>query len=383
VQDRKVRIQNLIAIGHDGEFSEARTRKDPIKRLKKHLLFLAKYAEKQHLKALESNNDAFELITRLTLNEFSLYTNGKPLDINQYKEIIATIADIAKELAPNIHLITASFPVLWPDGLLHNVALHVQSPKAKGQEPLLHHIDKKTPSKIDLKYASKGRSKHALFSLREQTAYPEAQYSPDTVLKNTAISVNDVNQKGGAIKIISAAGNSFLVAIDICAEHGYAVGITDTKRLMQQLKEAGETVPEKGTHVVSAKSVYLKKNYLIGSVTVADPLFLKAASKLEIYEKPKFGDAMAIHTYSPTLVKPLKNENLKQAEQIQPYDRLKNDGSSMTWPIDLSFFSKLFTRNATNNKSTLTANIKSETETVDTHSRGNFKRRSIISSREV
>lgn len=127
MRPRSVSIQNIVAINSTrGEFFGLPEVPDVLTRMEKHIRFLATYTRTQHEARM---NEDSELVTRLVLNEFSLYTKNRPLTLEEYKQLIHIVNKIALTLPPNIHLVLATFPVIWPDGRLHNVGLHVQSPR--------------------------------------------------------------------------------------------------------------------------------------------------------------------------------------------------------------------------------------------------------------
>lgn len=140
----KVKVQNIIGIGYKGEFDSipALETGDSLSRLISHIKNLIDYTKIKHLEIIDQG-DRYELITRLTLNEFSLYTHERPLTLLEYKTIISEISAYSKTLPSNIHLILSSLPILWPDGEIHNTVLHVQSSRKCGRNPILHHLDKK------------------------------------------------------------------------------------------------------------------------------------------------------------------------------------------------------------------------------------------------
>ena len=156
----KLKIRDLIAIGKAGEYIEKEEKdlvdtvpppKDnPVPRLIAHIQQLIQETELAHKSKMErrkAKGKAGLLVTRLVLSEFSFYLKDYPLSLDQYKEIIAAIAFFAKKLPPNILLTLSSFPVLWPNEVLHNAAIHVQSPLKEGGTPILHHFDKRKPAK--------------------------------------------------------------------------------------------------------------------------------------------------------------------------------------------------------------------------------------------
>ncbi len=65
-------------------------------------------------------------ITRIITDEFSFYPKDRPFTLAEYKELIRTISSQAQHLPPDIHLVLATFPVLWPDGVVDNCGLFIR-----------------------------------------------------------------------------------------------------------------------------------------------------------------------------------------------------------------------------------------------------------------
>lgn len=298
----EILVQNIIVLGKKGEWEEGRNQNlNPsdtslsLARLMKHFDFCAQYALRVHTLGNNSNEKSCELITRLTMNEFSCYPKNKPFSLELYKELIASIAKIAKTLPPNIHLILGTFPIKWSNGVIHNAGLHIQSPRNNQDLPIMHHFDKQNPFHTDPKYYKKNNILYPLYRLMDSENYYLTEHSPNKVLIDTAVYVNDINQYENAIKVITANGQSFIVAIDICFDHEMQVGLSNTIHLQQQLLRANGHMPKLGSHVIMSNSVLTHRDSLISrSFTHADPKAIVKSISEEVIDNPLFGNELKL-----------------------------------------------------------------------------------------
>lgn len=315
MQTRPVTIQNIVAINDKGEFgyTNVASPADSLTRLIKYIQLLADYALAKHKAGMSEDS---ELITRLVLNEFSLYTQDKPFSLRDYKQLIGEVARIASTLPPNIHLVLATLPVVWEDGKLRNVGLHVQSPRKPGSKPNLHHIEKRKPDdSVDLNYKN-SLWNYPLYAVdRSIISFHKRKGKKDlsaaTILADTPITKK--KQSGGAIKVKTANGASFLEAMEICVEHDCGAGIYDTKNLIRILKVSKQTVPDDACHILSSDTIERKKQFLIGSLVHADRTFYKKTFLTQETLAAPFGGAVTFYVYPQKPLKPLKEKNLQQS----------------------------------------------------------------------
>lgn len=240
---------------------------------------MTKTKEKHDVSVQENNKlkDNSELITRVTLDEFSLYTKDTPLSIYEYKHLIHLIAERAKTLPPNLHFQIGTVPVLWPNGVMQNCGLYVQSPSKPGQEPLIHHLSKVHASAVDIQYGYQTVTGAVqTYPLAGDNPYldsfaaPGGIYSPEILLKDTCINMYDVNQHKNAFRITSASGQQFLQVVDICLDHIYGVAKSYLHGLIDQLAKKKQFIPINASHIISSKIVNSNENNLIATVTHAD-----------------------------------------------------------------------------------------------------------------
>lgn len=259
-----------------------------LNRISAYLNNLMAATEQKHYAAVQENNklnDHSELITRVTLDEFSLYTKDSPLNLDEYKYLISLIAQRAKTLPPNIHLQIGTLPVFWPNGVVQNCGLYIQSPIQPGQKPLLHHLSKVHASHVDIQYGYRDTSgtihTYPLAGdnpgLDNLTA-PGGMYSPEILLKDTSVSVQDFNQYKNALRIISASGQQFLQVIDICLDHFHGVARSHIHGLICRLGAVKQFIPIHASHIISSKTINAYEHHLLATVVHADVAKTKVGS---------------------------------------------------------------------------------------------------------
>lgn len=226
---------------------------------------LASLTRKAHLAA----KDKYPLlITRLVMDEFSLYTSDEPLSVDEFKQLTARISTVVKQLLPpHVHLVIATLPVLWPDGSLRNSALYVQSPSSPQGETLIHYFCKHYDSKVDYRYADEEGHLYKLNTLHDPLSG-----TPSQVLADCGITFNDVNQFESALKI-DLGERSFITVIDICLDHDHAVGEKSLLALLKQLFDNGKAISLHLSHLLISATVSPKAKKSISAITQADPFY--------------------------------------------------------------------------------------------------------------
>ena len=249
-------------------------------RMLQYISNLMENAALQHISNLKENeklHDNSELITRISLDEFSFYTQDSPLTIDEYKYLINEVHKLARRLPPNVHLQLATFPVCWPNQVMQNCSLYVQAPKKIGEQPLVHHMSKVLSSNIDFQYARNG----SLIPLSGDQYDRDKLYelgqscNPNLVLAGTYAALNDVNQYKNALRITSANGQMVLQAFDICLDHAYGKGKEHLEGLIVQLGSRKEHVPVLASHIISSKTIEEMEANATATITHADRLLAK------------------------------------------------------------------------------------------------------------
>ncbi len=274
-----VQINEIIAIGGKGEYDKPfePDRIDSYGRIFLHLTYLIKYTKAYH-EQLAHNTASTEIITRLALNEFSLYTAGKPLNLDEYKQIAKWVAASAKELPPNIHLFIATLPVLWPNNILHNVAFYVQSPTSYSRgEPLLHHFTKRYPAEGDLIYRDEKNKPFPLFNSDMPKTFlsTSCKHNPYFDLIDSPFLINDKNQFYGALRIFTARGQVVGLSFQICFEYLHGTDLNDMVVLIMRLKKLGEELPSLFSLLVASNWIPLTRQSISPLITHADPEAVK------------------------------------------------------------------------------------------------------------
>lgn len=274
-------------------------------------------------KALGDNS---ELITRVSLDEFSFYTKDRPLTLDEYKYLISEVHKLAKILPPNIHFQLATFPVYWPNDVVQNCSLYVQSPKQSGQEPLIHHMSKTKSSHIDFQYGYMNQGVLCPMPLAgdrpdlDKRCEPGKDCDPNFLLRGTGAALYDVNQYKNALRIISANGQMALQAVDICLDHAYGIGKQHLGGLISQLGQHQEYVPVLANHVISSKTIDQIDAHAAATVTHADVLLGKVGKIKPVVAKQVaaigvggFGTNVQYSIYQPKIVGFLSGNDFDQA----------------------------------------------------------------------
>lgn len=208
-------------------------------------------------------------ITRIITDEFSFYPKERPFTLDEYKELIKHVSTIAQSLPPDVHLVLATFPVIWPDGVVDNCGLYVQSPKQVNDKAITHHFFKENKSDEDIVYRRDIDNKYPLRSSLNH--YQEASLFPACVLADTEALQNDVNQFRSALKIVTSDEKELMVTLGICFDHSKGVERTAAHGLIEQLKSNGHSVPLHCSHVITSASINTFHNHLLSTITHSDP----------------------------------------------------------------------------------------------------------------
>ncbi|CDZ75774.1 hypothetical protein BN59_00032 [Legionella massiliensis] len=343
---KRTRIQEIIALGNSGEALQSTSQQivnkavhiqitaengndDRVQRISKHLEKLAQAAQEAHLEEVDATEDL--LVTRLIMDEFSLYTKNSPLSIDEYKQIIFAIERIASKLSPDIHLVIASAPVLWPDNTIHNCALYIQSPSTPDSIPVIHHFEKTNYADVDFRYIN---TTGQAIPLKEGSTEPT--YQPKNILQDTPVKIQDINQYKSALKIITSEGSTFLTAIDICLDHRYRVAETNLKQLIKQLNRHKQEIPLYISQVISSHTIAPIRKNVFTALTQADSKNKSADGMPERATKilqSEFGNSIQLTTYSSMRLEMPFRKRILRALQTEPQtilaEALENPGARL------------------------------------------------------
>ncbi|STX41882.1 Uncharacterised protein [Legionella donaldsonii] len=309
---KPIQIQEIIAINNSGEILQSKAKElrgtawyikdtnsitdDRVTRMAAHIENLAAQANTAHRKLEITTADV--LVTRLSLNEFSLYTKESPLSLDEYKLLIKRIDGIASKLPANIHLLLATIPVYWPDNSVHNCALYVQSASSATERPIINHFAKKNYSAVDFHYVNKAGDP---LPLRGDEYGSNA--CPTIVLKDTEVRTMDPHQFESALKIITAEGESFITLIDICLDHKERVAEKNLVGLLAQLQRRGLKIPLYMSQLITSHTIAPIRKNIFASLTQADTTY-KAVDRLfpneTLHLLSPFGDCTDLTLFPPT-----------------------------------------------------------------------------------
>src|SRR5262249_38677323 len=142
-------------------------------------------------------------ITRLLLNEFSLYPS-QPLTIDQFQQLIHAVYTIAKNQQSNVHLLLSSVPVVMENKRTLNMSFYVQC----GHEPVINIFSKGRASPKEVKYKSTSN-----YSQQSKWIFPGNISAHIALPKGPVVTNNSVfiaRTEGGA---------EYTQAIDVCFDH--------------------------------------------------------------------------------------------------------------------------------------------------------------------
>lgn len=196
-------------------------------------------------------------ITRLTMNEFSLYTEN-PLSIHDFKQLLIKIETMAHELGPNVHVLLSSFAVKVGDKVA-NMSVFIEG----GRYPNIHSFAKNTASMVDIDY----KRQEQLFSQQERgvrgTHHADVSADENGLLINT----------GSVFEVTTAGGATYTQAVDVCLDHalGHSKALIERKILGEESPD--ELIPEQIEQCVTSNWIDLHQKSTIASVVLhADPV---------------------------------------------------------------------------------------------------------------
>ena len=226
-------------------------------------------------------SDAVDKITRLSSNEFALYTKDRPLSQDEFSELVQNIENSTKDLPLNVHLALGTVAVSIQDGprKLHlNIALYVQG--GGGAHPKLHITPKSNPFEFDRDYEGYklyGRVlKNVLTKPRgtEKEPVEGLKTNPNPENPNPRQVLIDYNP---VFIVDTEGGAKVFIGMDICAD--YDIGnatIAFDKQIKDTLKNSDNSTyfPHQRSHLILANTgdMPLKKGKAISHrVAYANP----------------------------------------------------------------------------------------------------------------
>lgn len=225
--------------------------------------------------AHEKNQHDENCITRLTTNEFCLYTE-KPLKIEEFKAMQERIAYFASKLPENVHLVLSSFAVMTEDKKhLMNIVSYVEC----GKDPKMHLIVKNHSSMADPSYSIMVEQKkrelyNTMIEDRQNEDYKWDKHSMlrEDQLPKLKIADKDVDCSFNNVFICKTKGGAeFISCVDICLDHHKGVAKRNLERLIDASEMRTETLPIKCTHLVTSSTISKKDENKVGQITHVDP----------------------------------------------------------------------------------------------------------------
>lgn len=238
-----------------------------------------------------------EVSTRFTMQEFSLYPKNRPLTVEEYKVLVTIFKDNLSNFPSNILIQLATIPVLWPNGVMKNCLLHIQTPSLPGGEVKIHHMHKLNHSTVDYQYGYEEDGKYHLYPLFMHDSELDGQcqnsnqYADEIVLAGCGLELYDPHQYRGALLISTEKGMRYLQAIEICIDHKHQIAEMDIMKLTVQLAKKREAIPYYLSQVVSSNTIQINEGNLMATVRHADAVYveenkLERKLKIECYSAP-------------------------------------------------------------------------------------------------
>ncbi|KTC78367.1 hypothetical protein [Legionella brunensis] len=258
-QNAPVTIRDLVIYPEKAKYSYGESKShenkypefDTLPRLIDHIKSLARITNSYHqqLYCESTNEGSYQLkkehlntITRVSLNEFSLY-GDKPLTMTEFGLLVEAIEQIANSLHENVHLLLSSFSVVNNKGELLNVALYVQG----GKQAKIDTISKGIASTIDITYkdASNFSQQRTGRLTSHVSSFVAGGVDDDISVSNN--SVLEIETKGGA---------RYIQAVDICLDN---FNRHSKRLLVGRLESADETsssfLPEQTDQILTSNSI--------------------------------------------------------------------------------------------------------------------------------
>lgn len=222
IQNAPITIRDLVVQPKNSEFSygESQAHKNcyaqtsTVTRLIHHIQTLVSITNQYHKEAYcELTEDGsyqlkkkhYNMITRLSLNEFSLY-GEQPLTMTEFQLVVNELCQMAQNSLDNVHLLLSSFSVEDSNRKLLNVTLYMQG----GSNAKVDTVSKAISSKIDVTY--KNTSNFSKQKIGHTTSHVSC-YVAGATQNTTPIANNSV------FEIETKGGARYTQAVDICFDH--------------------------------------------------------------------------------------------------------------------------------------------------------------------
>ncbi len=231
-------------------------------RLREHIQFLFKLTNEEHRannceitknKHYQLKADKQNHITRLLMNEFSLYTEH-PLSMKQFKALLSEILEL--ELEPNAHIMLSSFAVRDDtSGKVVNMVLYLEG----GNPSTPHLFAKNTAYGIDIDYGKEAFS--------QQKRGHQVSFHAEASFSETGEAI----PMAGIFECSTTSGAQFTQVIDICSDHTASRARALIARRLREADPA-ELLPEQVEHCITSNSVTQRETQSVSNCVIqADP----------------------------------------------------------------------------------------------------------------
>ncbi len=235
-------------------FGEARLEElkegDRLVRMVEHIRQIAKIAsdahEKRYLSEEKIRDESKNKITRILLNEFSLFTKETPLTETEMHRLISEIESIATTLHENVHLVLGTISVGTSKNDLYNQAIYVQG----GTIPQITVIAKSNPKDSDQSY--KGFNSPTSQPVTNKPHKTVTHFISPAAVEESSVHYNPI------IKCKTEGGAAFNVAISICYDYVKKVA---KKSLLQEFnfitegRDQAGYIPIQRDHLIISNSL--------------------------------------------------------------------------------------------------------------------------------
>jgi hypothetical protein len=247
-----------------GDSHRARTR-----RMLDHIKLLARIANTHHQQSFCDTTcptkpvlkpDCLNNITRISLNEFSFYSQH-PFNTANLHNFVKEVYAIARQQQPNVHLLLSSFPVITQDNRLLNMSLYVEC----GDNPKITTFCKGRYSTVDQGYAGVG-------FFRQQD-----QASDETVSPFIAGDKGFVVSNNTVFPVTTAGGAEYVQTVDVCLDHNFQ----HSKKIMENaaavdVSHDSSLIPAQVDQILTSNYIFINKEAkLVRSVVHVDPWLSK------------------------------------------------------------------------------------------------------------
>ena len=211
----------------------------------------ANYCEVNHNGDFTIQKGKENHITRLTMNEFSLYTS-KPLSMIEYTKLNNDIQILASTLEPNVHVLLSSFAVTDKQGKILNMSMYIEG----GASPKIHGFSKNEASPVDVNYGDESQL-----------------FTQENNIDVTTSESGDNIYTGSAFEVLTVGGAVYTQTIDVCLDHERGHSKEQIERRLFENAAPDEIIPDQIEQCVTSNWIDINKQSFIANIVLhADPV---------------------------------------------------------------------------------------------------------------